>query len=209
MPNSSGVSGLALGAIAVGSLFVYAGIKGFSVLKAAQNIVQGTSGSVGQTPAGDNLTGSYGGSSTSPSTTTDSAIANDALKYEGSPYTWGGSPGVNIGPTGIGNHDCSSFATWVLAHDLNLAAPGITPPWNGDSHGPVVAEYVLWSGASGVSKENVQAGDLILFPPDTHMGIATSNTEFISAEDPASGTSVAPISAGPGPWIARRVKAAS
>ena len=78
---------------------------------------------------------------------------------------------------------------------------------SGKSHGPVVAQYFVWDGATGIAKADVAAGDLIIYPPNTHMGIAVSATEFISAEQPSTGTGVAPMSAGPGPWIARRLVA--
>ena len=45
------LNGPALAAVAVGSIFVYAGIKGYSPLKAALNIIQGKSGNEGQTTA--------------------------------------------------------------------------------------------------------------------------------------------------------------
>ncbi len=78
---SNGMSGLAIGAIAVGSIFVYAGVKGFSVLKAGQNLVQGKSGSIGQTAASGNVTASYGSTGT-PST-------------PAAPTGGGGSPSAN------------------------------------------------------------------------------------------------------------------
>jgi cell wall-associated NlpC family hydrolase len=145
--------------------------------------------------------GSGGGGSA-----TDSAIANDALQYVGHAYVYGGAPG----PDGKGGWDCSSFVNYVLGHDLGMSIPGgswSTVTDDGNEHGPDVSDYVLWTGATTVS--SVAAGDLILFPPNTHMGIATDGTNFVSAEDPQDGTAVAPISAGPGAWIARRISAAT
>lgn len=46
MPDQK-LTGIA--AVGIGSIFVYAGIKGFSILKAAQNVIQGNPPSSGQT----------------------------------------------------------------------------------------------------------------------------------------------------------------
>lgn len=43
------VNGPAIASIGVGALFVYGGIKGYSILKATQNVVQGASPNAGQT----------------------------------------------------------------------------------------------------------------------------------------------------------------
>jgi hypothetical protein len=42
------LSGIGLGATAIGAVLIYGGIKGYSPLKALQNIIQGKSGSIGQ-----------------------------------------------------------------------------------------------------------------------------------------------------------------
>jgi cell wall-associated NlpC family hydrolase len=200
------IPGLPIGFMIVGGVLVYSGIENRPVGYLLRDLARGIKPTPGPgetfaTPAAAS-SGSGGGGSAS----TDSAIANDALGYTGHVYVYGGPSNVN------GGWDCSSFVSWVLGHDLNMDIPGGT--WaavtsSGRSHGPIVAQYVVWGGATGVSKADVQAGDLILYPPDTHMGIAVSATEFISAEQPSTGTGVAPMSDGPGPWIARRCTAAA
>jgi hypothetical protein len=47
----AGTKETGLVAVAVGSLFVYAGIRGFSILKAAQNVIRGSSPQTGQKAA--------------------------------------------------------------------------------------------------------------------------------------------------------------
>jgi Lysozyme like domain len=62
-------SGIGLAAVAGGIVFIYGGIKGYSPLRAVQNIIQGRSGSFGQKPS--QLTGTGGiNSSVSSSTAT-------------------------------------------------------------------------------------------------------------------------------------------
>jgi len=128
------------------------------------------------------------GSGTVLTASTGSALADDALKYQGHCYSYGGAPG----PDGTGCWDCSSFCSYVLGHDEGLNIPGGT--WsevtsNGTVHGPATTDYLLYGTA--ISEADVQAGDLIVY--DTHMGIAISNTEMISAEDPDQGTATSTI----------------
>jgi hypothetical protein len=51
LSERGGINGIALGAIAAGILLSYAGIRGFSILKAVQNVVQGSAPKTGQTSA--------------------------------------------------------------------------------------------------------------------------------------------------------------
>jgi cell wall-associated NlpC family hydrolase len=188
------ISGKAVAITTAGFVLLWSGVKGQSLGYTLKDLLRGK-----VVPAAKEAppTIGVGGPGTVAATpgTTGSAIADEALKYVGHPYSWGG---YYYDPAGW---DCSSCVSWVLSQ-VGINPPG--GPYDGHSHGPVVAQYYLWSGAADVQKDAVQAGDLIIFPPDTHIGIATSATEFLSAEDPADGTAVAPISEGPGPWIARR-----
>lgn len=129
------------------------------------------------------------------------AIAADALKYKGAGYVWGGAA------SSVGDWDCSSFVSYVLGHDLGLALPGGS--WGGagmppGAHGPVVSEYLSWSGAADVTAP--QAGDLCIFGPDQHIGIAISGTQMVSALNPTTGTNVTGISGtAPGTLTYRRL----
>lgn len=115
---------------------------------------------------------------------TGSAIADDALKYKGAGYVWGGAPAK-----GTGNWDCSSFVNWVLGHDLGLAIPGFKT-YDGSSHGPNTLSYLAWAGATTVGHNgaDAQPGDLCVW--QTHMGIAIGNGQMISARDPQEGTGI-------------------
>jgi len=55
-------------------------------------------------------------------------------------------------------------------------------------------EFLAWSGATRVSKDSVQAGDLIIWP--THSGIAINSTQMVSAENPSQGVKVNTFAAG-------------
>lgn len=135
-----------------------------------------------------------------------SSIANDALRYNGAGYRYGGSPA-----NGIGNWDCSSFVSWVLGHDLKMSIPMYpNGTYTGNAHGPTAQQYLVWSGAITVPYNSMSPGDLICWL--THIGIVTGNNQMISAYDTAQGTLVTGISgAGPtgeGPGIVRRVNGA-
>lgn len=124
-----------------------------------------------------------------------SAIAQDALKYAGATYVYGG-PAARVG-----DWDCSSFVSYVLGHDLGMVLPGGGkfgasgyPP---NAHGPVVVSYAGWAGATTLpGGMPPAAGDLAVFPgvgPLGHIGIAIDASHMISALDTESGTLVTPI----------------
>lgn len=137
--------------------------------------------SVGAQAAAGQLAGTGAGGS---SAATGSAISDDALKYKGLGYTWGG-------PADIPGHwDCSSFVSYVLGHDLGIALPGGGhfgdagyPP---GSHGPTTLNYLLYGTPVNFGSE--QAGDLLV--STVHMGICIGGGQMISAQDPQLGTNV-------------------
>jgi hypothetical protein len=89
--SNGGINGVAIGAIAAGGILVYGGLRGFSVLKAAQNVVQGTAPSKGQTASslvapGSGVTVSPAGGSID---TSGNDQANVALgRLLAAPYGW-------------------------------------------------------------------------------------------------------------------------
>lgn len=183
-------SAVGLGAIGVGSIFLYAGIKGYSVPQAIQNLISGKPPATSQStvslvtnpvplaPGQGGIVGSGG-----------SAIANDALRYKGAGYVWGGAPAK-----GIGNWDCSSFCNWVIGHDEQMAIPGYAAgKYDGSSHGPPTTVWLVWNGCTTIGHDpnSAQAGDLCVW--QTHMGIALGPNSMISAQDPALGTNVSNI----------------
>ena len=131
-----------------------------------------------------------------------SAIAAAALKYKGKGYVSGGKADKP------GDWDCSSFVSYVLGHDLGLGLPGGV--WNGagmppHAHGPVVGDYRTWAGSAEVASP--QPGDLCIYGPDVHIGIAISSRQMISALNPENGTTVTAIDPGiaPGDLTFRRL----
>jgi hypothetical protein len=128
---------------------------------------------------------------------TGTEIAQDALRYVGLGYVYGGdasSPGV---------WDCSSFVSYVLGHDLGLGLPGGSwgePGFPPHSHGPVVVSYADWNGAQTVTAPAV--GDLVCFVgigASGHIGIVLGPNEMVSALNTDQGTVRTPIQ-GYGPY---------
>jgi cell wall-associated NlpC family hydrolase len=168
-----------------GGIFLWSAIAGKSITSVFREIIGGNS----PTSASNANTIQYGyGSGTTGGTASGSAISQDALQYVGEGYIYGG-------PSQPGKWDCSSFVSYVLGHDLGHSLPGGT--WtqvtnNGSSHGPSTLSYLPWTGASSIARSSVAAGDLLMW--QTHIGIAISNTQMVSALNQSLGTQISSIS---------------
>jgi peptidoglycan DL-endopeptidase CwlO len=186
------MDGKAVAVLGGAVVLMWSGIHGIGLTDSVQNLIQGKPFPKTQTdaitvPAG--LAGSSDGAMFSGSS---SAIAADAMQYQGLGYKWAGwagKPGV---------WDCSSFVSYVLNHDLGIPIPGYRKPhsFGGKGHGPTVATYRLWTGARTVSQADAQPGDLVCFGT-RHIGIYLGNGKMISAENPRRGTRVDPVFKGP------------
>lgn len=192
------INGIAITSVAIGSLLIWSGVKGWNLLNTAGELI------TGKVPSGSNVNQlSYAELNLSAVTlggtpATGSAIADDALKYTGHAYSFGGAPGKN----GQNPWDCSSFVNWVIGHDFKHAIPGYgSGQYDGSVHGPPTGSWAIWPGLQHITASQVQAGDLIVWAG--HMGIATSNTEMISALNSKLGTIVSSIAGfGNGPLLA-------
>lgn len=114
---------------------------------------------------------------------TGSPIADDAKQYVGQGYVWGGSADKP------GDWDCSSFASYVLGHDLGIALPGGKwgdPGFPPNSHGPTTLQYLLYG--TPISYGHEQPGDLLV--SSEHMGICIGGGQMVSAQDPQLGTGI-------------------
>ncbi len=187
------INGIALSSVAAGSLLVWSGLKGWSLLQTFGEVITGKvpSGSDVNTlaAANSNIIGS--------SVATSSALANDFMQYQGHAYSYGGAPGKN----GTNPWDCSSAINWVVGHDGKRAIPGYGPgQYDGSSHGPPTGSWGIWPGLQHISASQLQAGDLIVWTG--HMGMAISNTQMISALDSRDKTKITPIAGyGNGPLL--------
>lgn len=171
-------------AVGVGVLFVYSGIRGYSILKAAQNVIQGQGPNTGQSASllAIDIPGGTSGSNAAGNAAGSGSIAGIAQSYTGKlRYVYGGPPPA-------GTVDCSSFASKVLA-EAGVKNPG-GAPYNPRTHGPTTLSYISWAGARtiGHTASAAQAGDLVVW--QTHMGIAIGGGRMVSARNAAKGVGI-------------------
>ena len=195
-----------LAVIGVGALFVYSGAKGFSILKAAQNVIRGTGPNTGQSInrlsqpgnefGGGNLTGTAAGGGDA---------AGIGQSFVGKLTYYFGGPNASH----PGTVDCSSFASKCLAL-AGVSNPG-GAPYDPRTHGPTTLSYLGWSGAKtiGHTASVAQRNDLCVW--QTHMGICIGNGQMVSARDPKEGVGIDTIQGDiPGELLfVRRVNALS
>lgn len=193
------LSGIGLAYATAGGVLLWSGLRGETVGQTIRELARGdTPSGLNQQPI-DTAAGPAATSASSAaggSTPTDSEIANDAQRYAGHPYLYGGAPG----PNGTNPWDCSSFCNWVLGHDLGMTLPGASSPgYSGTSHGPNTTLYLAWGRAKtvGHSAAAAMAGDLLVW--QTHMGIALGGGRMISALNPSLGTRATSIIGGAPP----------
>jgi hypothetical protein len=169
------INGIAVAAIGAGSLFIWSGIKGWSITGTLGDIVTGKRPN--QSSAYPLSTGENAGSSSSGGNT-GNALADSMLSHLGHLYKYGGAPGKD----GSKPWDCSSCVNWN-ASSIGLAIPGYgAGKYDGSVHGPPTGLWAVWPGIQTVHKGQIIAGDIIIWP--THMGVAISPTEMVSATGP-------------------------
>ena len=188
-------SGPALGSIAAGGLLVFAGIKGYSLSTALQDILKGSSplketiaNPITGAPASGYPGADNPGGSAPIGTQTASGLANIAIGYEGKiHYCYGGALNAPSMGCPAGTLDCSSFAN-LCASQAGLPIPGYPAgSWNNASHGPDTIAWLGWTGLTTVGHNGnvAQAGDLAIW--QTHMGICLGSNSMVSAQNPANG----------------------
>jgi len=193
-----GVSTPAVAAAGVGALVLWASLKGVSVTGGLRSLLGGKQPSTANVEPITGFAAAGGGTFTNLTGTGASAIADAGMRYvgSGSVYKWGGG-----NPSGW---DCSGFVNYVVGHDLGLPIPG-SRSGSYSGHGPVTMQWAL--AGTGVSRNQVVAGDLVVWPA-FHMGIAISSSQMVNCPGP-NGTPapiVSPIDENiGGPRVFRRI----
>ena len=98
-------------------------------------------------------------------------LMQEATKYIGFPYQWGGS-------TPETSFDCSGFVCWVYTH-------------SGVHNLPRTSAQQIYNQCTPVSKDEVKPGDLVFFTgtyqssnPVTHIGIYVGDNQMLHCGDP-------------------------
>jgi len=181
------VKGTYLAVAGGGILLLWSGLNGKRWSDVLRSIIAGkkpsaslTAYTIQGTPGTAFDTASIGGN----------GLASDFAQYVGRvPYKWGGG-----NPAGW---DCSGAYNYTANHDMGISIPGYAPhTFTGQTHGPPTVVYMAWlpGHATRVNASQVTADDICLW--QTHMGVATSNTEYVSAYDTQDGTCIKPIHGG-------------
>jgi len=100
-------------------------------------------------------------------------------------YLYGGVPGPNFDQC----WDCSSAVNSWVGHYGGQSIPGYPHgTYDGLAHGPNTTMWLADQGntVGSIPRAALVAGDIVCWT--THMGLAISNTEMVSAENPTDGT---------------------
>ena len=190
------VNGRALAATGLGVLFVWSGVRGWSVLGTIGDIVTGKAPSQPvlyplQIKAPGNAVGNA--ASIGATAIGQSVLASMGMEYIGHAYRFGGAPGRNA----ENPWDCSSFVNFIVGVRAGKAIPGNgAGRYKGTSHGPPTGMWAAWSGMDTVKRSQVQAGDIVVWLG--HMGLAINGNEVVNALNPRDKTKVSNIDHGVG-----------
>jgi cell wall-associated NlpC family hydrolase len=173
------INGVALSSVAIGSILLWSGIKGWNVTRTVGEIISG------QVPKGSNVNALTNADAATATGFTSSGISNYALQFQGHAYSYGGAPGKD----GQSPWDCSSFVNWVYSK-TGHAIPGYgIGQYDGSVHGPPTGAWLGWM--KHISQNEAQAGDLVVSA--THMGIVIGPNQMVSALNSRLGTKITPI----------------
>jgi cell wall-associated NlpC family hydrolase len=195
------VNGIAVSSVAVGSLLLWSGIKGWNLTKTIGEVI------TGKVPSGSDVYVLTNSTSGGGITATGSALLSDFQKYNGHAYVYGGAPGKD----GTNGWDCSSAINWVVGHDAKGSIPGYANgTYDGTSHGPPTGVWGVWPGLAHISPENAQPGDIIVWTGHMAMFVSGNlkaalngtpgSAQMFSALDSAEGTKQSTIE-GNGPLL--------
>jgi cell wall-associated NlpC family hydrolase len=178
--------GTGLAAAGIGGILLYSGIRGYSVLKAVQNVTAGNPASAGQTVSlladPSAAASAAGGSETAAG---GSSLVGAMMASVGHAYHFSGAPGND----GEAPWDCSSCVNYNANIKAGMPIPGAGPgKYNANQHGPATPTWILWGGLStvGHSSSVAQPGDILVW--QTHMGVCVAPGKMVSALNPEKGT---------------------
>jgi cell wall-associated NlpC family hydrolase len=171
-------------AVAGGALLVYSGARGYSILKAVQNIVQGANPNKGQTASLIGVGTANSASGTQVASGSSNTLVAAMEASIGHAYVFGGAPG----PNGANPWDCSSCVNFNANKRAGLPIPGYAPNTFNSGHGPATLEWLATTQLTTIGHSSAVAlpGDICVW--QTHMGVCTGPNQMVSAQNPRNGT---------------------
>ena len=201
MATGDGISGTAIGAIAVGGLLVYFGIQNIDPKTGLQDLLKGKFPSPGPQSSNPTASGGFGRKSGgsiggaaeerggSMGGGTGGSIGGKADKFVevvraqlGKPYVWAAA--------GPNTFDCSGLVVYALRQTGMNVTRHTT--WS----------FMVWNGAYTVQEP--APGDMVLYTG--HMGVYVGNGRMIHAPAPGKNVEYSPVYRGLGGPVYRRIK---
>jgi hypothetical protein len=183
--QSNGIPLAPVAVAAFGGLVVYASLTGRSFLQVARDLLSGktptplskTSGNPVPSTSVSNALG-VGGSGPTIHGIDYVSILAAAKAQIGKPYAWSKANPYD-------GFDCSGLVNWVIGHDMGYQLPGDkvgAKKFDGQSHGPVVAQWLTTSLCTTMEAKYAQPGDLVIWGT-SHIGFYNGNGTMVDAPD--------------------------
>lgn len=173
------VSGASVALMAVGGVAVWSGINNTGLLETLRSLAKGQAPTPHRKPPFSDVSGGGTATPDGAASSGSSDIVNEAMKWKGTKYVYGGchggypkccSPGHGV--------DCSSFVSCVMRN---------TGHYKG--HGSMVAGSTMLAWGKLIPESSVQPGDVVLWVGQ-HCGIVTDPGSKMMIAAPHTGAVV-------------------
>lgn len=174
MPTKT-VSGAAVAMMAVGGVAVWSGLNNVPILDALRSLAKGQAPTPNRKPAFQTLTAASASSSSGAGgNPSGNAILDEAAKWKGTKYVYGGCHGCTPCKPGQGV-DCSSYVSWVMK------AVGC---YKGKCSMVAGSSMLAWG--KKINESEVQPGDVVLWV-GAHCGIVSDPAKKLMWNAPHTG----------------------
>ena len=169
------VSGAAVAIMAIGGVAIWSGLNNVPFLDAVRSLAKGQAPTPNRKPGFQPLTAdTTTGISGATGAATGNAIVDEAMKWKGTKYVYGGCHGCTACHPGQGV-DCSSFVTWVMKAVGCYAGKC-----------SMVAGSSMLAWGKRINASDVQPGDVVLWV-GKHCGIVTDPSKQMMIAAPHTG----------------------
>jgi cell wall-associated NlpC family hydrolase len=181
MASGGGIPGVAVALATAGGVLLYAGFQGQSPIAALKDITAGKTKTLEPSTVAFSNDPTTVGRATQASWTGGSVGSSEiGARLVAAAMTHRSEKYSQARRWETGYSDCSSFV------GKSLKDVGVTPP-----SGSVTGSYLVWTKLKTVSRDDIQAGDLLCGPG--HIAIAVSPTQAIGQQNGRVNVQVGPI----------------